>query len=131
MIVSIALPLRSAAAADGCATNPTLGNISGSLDTVIVSGRRAAQCGTSERTSAQPRSAEPYYTEQIVCSTDRLQAADGICSATPCGAAFFALRTLHYPDGRAEPAGTRCVSLDQAVATPGVTVAQVFEPCVG
>jgi PKD domain-containing protein len=40
---------------------------------------------------------------------------------------FYALRTLHFPDGRAEPAGSRCVTLDQAAATPGITVAQVFE----
>jgi hypothetical protein len=126
-IVSAVLLLHPPTAADDCTTNPTLGNISGSLDTVVVSGRRAAQCGTGQRNSSPPRSTEPYYTEQIVCSTDRLQAADGICSATPCGAAFFALRTLHFPDGRSESAGSRCVTLDQAVATPGVTVAQVFE----
>ena len=45
----------------------------------------------------------------------------------PCQTSFFALRTLHFPDGRAEAAGFRCVTLEQAVATPGVTVAQVFE----
>jgi hypothetical protein len=45
----------------------------------------------------------------------------------PCPGSFFALRTLHLPDGRVQAAGSRCVTLEQAVATPGITVAQVFE----
>jgi hypothetical protein len=36
-------------------------------------------------------------------------------------------RTAHFVDGRTEPAGFQCVTLDRAVAAPGVTVAQVFE----
>jgi hypothetical protein len=40
---------------------------------------------------------------------------------------FFAFRTIHRPDGSSGPAGFSCVTLDQAVATPGVTIAQVFE----
>ena len=40
---------------------------------------------------------------------------------------FFAFRTIHRPDGSSGPAGFSCVTLDQAVATPGVTMAQVFE----
>jgi hypothetical protein len=40
---------------------------------------------------------------------------------------FFAFRTIHRPDGSSGPAGFSCVTLEQAVATPGVTVAQVFE----
>jgi hypothetical protein len=69
---------------------------------------------------------QPYYTYQIVCSADRVQAADGVCSATPCPTSFYALRTIHFPDGSTEPAGFRCVTLDQATASPGVTAAQVF-----
>jgi hypothetical protein len=111
----------------GCGEHPTFGNISGSRDTVILSGRQAARCNSDERTITTAQVPKPYYTEQIVCSTDRVQAAAGLCSATPCLTSFFALRTLHFPDGRAEAAGFRCVTLDQAIATPGVTVAQIFE----
>ncbi|HEY3118938.1 MAG TPA: hypothetical protein VGK54_19520 [Chloroflexota bacterium] len=68
----------------------------------------------------------PYYTYEILCSTDRVQAADGVCSATPCPTSFYALRTIHFPDGSSEPAGFRCITLDQATAGPGVTAAQVF-----
>ena len=118
---------RSARAADGCDEDPTFGNIAGSRDTVALSGRQAAQCSTGKRTAPTSLNPEPYYTEQIVCSTDPVQASEGLCSATPCPTSFFALRTIHFPDGRAEAAGFRCVTLDQAVATPGVTLAQVFE----
>jgi hypothetical protein len=41
--------------------------------------------------------------------------------------AILWFRTIHRPDGSSGPAGFSCVSLEQAVATPGVTVAQVFE----
>jgi hypothetical protein len=125
-LVSGALITHSAHA-DGCEEHPTFGNISGSLDTVELSGAQAVQCSTGERPIATKQIPEPYYTEQIVCSTDPVQAAAGLCSATPCPTSFFALRTLRLPNGQAEAAGFRCVTLDQAVATPGVTVAQVFE----
>ena len=72
---------------------------------------------------------QPYFTSEIVCSTDRQAAAEGLCSTTPYSDSgqFFAFRTIHRPDGSSGPAGFSCVSLEQAVATPGVTVAQVFE----
>src|SRR5215218_1315858 len=72
---------------------------------------------------------QPYFTYEVSCSTDRQAAADGLCSATPCPdfGRFFAFRTIHRPDGSSGPAGFSCVSLDEAVAAPGVTVAQVFE----
>jgi hypothetical protein len=69
---------------------------------------------------------QAYYTHQIVCSTDRAQALDGACSATPCPTSFFALRTIHFPDGTSAPAGFQCVTLNQANASPGITAAQVF-----
>ena len=116
-----------ATAADGCAEHPAFGNISGSHDTAVLSGVRAARCNVPGRNIASTQSAQPYYTEQIVCSTDALRASEGLCSATPCPTSFFALQTLHLPNGQSEPAGSRCVSLEQAVATPGLTVAQVFE----
>ena len=127
VILSAVLVPQSARAADGCDQHPTFGNISGSRDSVVLSGAQAAQCRTSERTVPIGLSPQPYFTEQIVCSTDPVQASEGLCSATPCPTSFFALRTLHLPDGRAEAAGSHCVTLEQAVATPGVTVAQVFE----
>ena len=50
----------------------------------------------------------------------------GICSATPCPSSFFALRTIHNPDGTSAPAGFQCVTLNQATPSPGVTAAEVF-----
>ena len=72
---------------------------------------------------------QPYSTYEVACSADRQAAAEGLCSTTPCPdfGRFFAFRSIHRPDGSSEPAGFSCVSLEQAVATPGVTVAQVFE----
>jgi hypothetical protein len=72
---------------------------------------------------------QPYFTYEISCSTDRQAAAEGLCSTTPCPdfGRFFAFRTIHRPDGSSGPAGFSCVSLEQAVASPGVTLAQVFE----
>jgi hypothetical protein len=71
----------------------------------------------------------PYYTNEIACSPDRQAATEGLCSTTPCSNSgrFFAFRTIHRPDGSSGSAGFSCVSLEQAVVTPGVTVAQVFE----
>jgi hypothetical protein len=126
LMVSFTLTTRPLDAADGCDEHPTFGNISGSRDTVLLSGAQAGQCRSEEAISTT-QTPGPYYTEQIVCSTDPVQAAEGLCSSTPCPTSFFALRTIHFPDGRAEAAGFRCVTLEQAVAAPGVTVAQVFE----
>jgi hypothetical protein len=126
IVLDIAL-VAHPAAADGCAEHPAFGNISGSRDTAVLSGLQAARCNAPERDISTSRTPKSYYTEQIVCSTERVQAAQGLCSATPCLTTFFALRTLHLPDGRVEPAGSRCITLEQAVATPGITVAQVFE----
>lgn len=89
---------------------------------------QAIGCGSSsiKKVSHEP---QPYFTYEVSCSTDRRAAAEGLCSTTPCPGLgrFFAFRTIHRPDGSSEPAGFSCVSLEQAVATPGVTVAQVFE----
>ena len=85
-------------------------------------------CGPSSirRITHEP---QPYFTYEVSCSTDRRAAAEGLCSTTPCPnyGRFFAFRTIHRPDGSSGPAGFSCVTLEQAVATPGVTVAQVFE----
>jgi hypothetical protein len=89
---------------------------------------RISGCGSSlsRKVSYQP---QPYFTHEISCSTNRQAAGEGLCSSTPCSNSgrFFAFRTIHRPDGSSGPAGSSCVSLEQAVATPGVTVAQVFE----
>src|SRR3712207_3435443 len=83
--------------ANGCAEHPSFGNIAGSRDTVVLSGRQASRCrGSGVRTVISTRNPEPYFTEQIVCSTDPAQAAAGLCSATPCPTSFFALRTIHF-----------------------------------
>jgi hypothetical protein len=102
-----------------------IASIYGSGDSATVSGRDYLGCTTGV-TSSVGQEPKPYYTYQIVCSADRVQAADGICSTTPCSTSFYALRTIHFPDGSSEPAGFRCVTLDQATASPGVTAAQVF-----
>ncbi len=89
---------------------------------------RNSSCDSS---STQKIAYEPqlYFTYEVSCSTDRQAASEGLCSATPCPdfGRFFAFRTIHRPDGSSGPAGFSCVSLEQAVAAPGVTVAQVFE----
>jgi hypothetical protein len=113
-------------AAEPCGESSVRGNIKGDGDRVRLSlGGSSANCASlNEVVVAAP---QPYYTYEIVCSTDRSQASIGVCSATPCPTSFYALRTIHFPDGSSEPAGFRCVTLDQAKASPGVTAAQVFE----
>jgi hypothetical protein len=113
------------ASADGCNEHPSFGNISGSQDTAILSGSGARSCN-SDAAVTPIQLPQPYYTHQIVCSTNRVQALDGVCSATPCRSSFFALRTIHHPDGTSAPAGFQCVTLTQATPSPGLTTAQVF-----
>jgi hypothetical protein len=126
-LLGASLVTYPAIAANACNEHPTFGNISGSRDTAILSGAQAARCSVSETNVATTRTSRSYYTEQIVCSTDAAQASAGLCSATPCPTSFFALRTLHLSGGRVESAGSRCITLEQATAAPGVSVAQVFE----
>ena len=85
--------------------------------------------GCSPASQGIANESRPYFTTELSCSTDRRAATEGICSTTPCPGVgqFFAFRTIHRPDGSTGPAGFSCVTLDQAVATPGVTIAQVFE----
>jgi hypothetical protein len=70
----------------------------------------------------------PYYSHEIVCSTDRAQALDGLCSATPCSLSgrYFAYRTLHTLDGAQQPAGYQCLTLAQASVRPGLSAADVY-----
>jgi hypothetical protein len=126
LLAIIGVQLHSGTAiAAGCDEYPSFGNIAGSQDTAIISGRGAFRCDSSGST-IPTRTPQPYYTHQIVCSTNRAQAVDGVCSATPCRNSFFALRTLHNPNGTTAPAGFQCVTLAQATPAPGLTTAQVF-----
>jgi hypothetical protein len=129
IFVIILTPASPATAADGCSQYPSFGNIAGSRDTAVLSGRGAARCEPSSLIDIARENlrSSPYYTDQIVCSTDLVQASAGVCSVTPCSSSFFAVRTIHYPDGTAEPAGFRCVTLGEALARPVITVADVFE----
>jgi hypothetical protein len=98
---------------------------SGNLADISASG----QSGCDSKSTLVAGSRVPYYTYEIACSPDRTAATQGLCSTTPCPdfGRFFAFRTLHRPDGTSASAGFECVSLEQAVATPGLTVADVFE----
>jgi hypothetical protein len=106
-----------------------IADLVGAADVAEVSG--TGQNGCNKRKDSIPISGAegPYYTYEVACSTDRQAAAEGLCSTTPCPdfGRLFAFRTIHRPDGSSESAGFSCVTLEQAVATPGVTVAQVFE----
>jgi hypothetical protein len=113
------------AEAQSCRGQGVEGDLSGSADVAVIVGRVAPSCSSPQ--SGEGRRPSTFHTLEITCSPDRQAAEDGICSATPCPNSFFALRTAHFIDGRTEPAGFRCVTLEQAVATPGITVAQVFE----
>jgi hypothetical protein len=112
------------ARAQACEGQGVEGDLTGSADTAVILGRAAAAC-TSDA-SLSPRQPVPYYTFEIRCSPDRVASGNGICSATPCRNSFFALRTIHYPDGSTAPAGFQCVTLNQATPTPGLTAAEVF-----
>lgn len=116
------------ATAAPCGESSVRGNLQGENDRVRLSlGGYSKNCAKAIQPGTG--SPQPFYTHEISCSSDRQAAADGICSTTPCPGTgqFFAFRTIHRPDGSSGPAGFSCVTLDQAVATPGVTVAQVFE----
>jgi hypothetical protein len=119
--------LPSNALAQSCKGQGVEGDLSGAADIAVIVGRTAPSCSSQPVASASNQQPETYFTIEIACSTDPQAAADGVCSVTPCLTSFFALRTAHFPDGRTEPAGFQCVTLDQAVASPGVTLAQVFE----
>jgi hypothetical protein len=117
------------AIAQECTAGFLRSSISGEENRVDLSlQRQTPACGDSGIRSISVKP-QPYFTHEIACSTDRLAAAEGLCSATPCRdlGRFFAFRTIHRPDGTSAPAGFSCVSLQQAAANPGITVAQVFE----
>ena len=99
----------------------------GSRVRLSLQGRDSCNSSSTRKTGYE---SQPYFTYELSCSIDRQAAAEGLCSTTtPCqdSRRFFAFRTIHLPDGSSEPAGFSCVSLQQAVAAPGITVAQVFE----
>jgi hypothetical protein len=121
---AIALP---AAAAPRCPAGGVEVDLAGSGDAAVVSGHAGAACRSGARFRAARGQPGPFFTDELVCSVDRARAAQGLCSTTPCkGGLFFAVRTLHRPDGGTELAGSTCVSLAQARASPALTAADVF-----
>ena len=119
--------LPSDGQAQSCKGQGVEGDLSGSADVAVIVGRTAASCSLPSNTKGilgtQPST---YYTLEIMCSTNQAAAVDGVCSATPCPTSFFALRTAHFAGGQTEPAGFECVALEEAAASPSITVAQVF-----
>jgi hypothetical protein len=105
------------ATAQPCEGSGVEGDLSGSADVAVIVGRVAPSCSSAFTATKRPASA--YYTLEITCSPDRQAALDGVCSATPCPLSFFALRTLHFPDGGTEPAGFQCVTLACDLTPPG------------
>jgi hypothetical protein len=129
MAVSTCTAVSSRALAEECPGGFVRSSIAGEGSRVKVGlESRVNGCGSPsvQEISVSP---QPFFTYEISCSTDRQAAAAGLCSTSPCPdfRRFFAFRTIHRRDGSSGPAGFSCVTLDQAVATPGVTVAQVFE----
>lgn len=122
-----AAAVRAPSPGTGCAVGGVEVDLAGSGDTAVVSGHAGSRCGARAgpgRTGGGPR---PFWTYEIACSADRTRAEQGLCASTPCtGGRFFAFRTLHLPDGRTEPAGYSCVSLDRAPVARAVTAAEVF-----
>jgi hypothetical protein len=101
----------------------------GSNDVATLSGNGTSACPSRSIIPVENKKPTSFFTFEIVCSTDRQAAAEGLCSVTPCRdfGRFFAFRTIHRPDGTSAPAGFRCVTLEQAPANQGISVAQVFE----
>ena len=129
VVLTSAMVLASRARAESCTGAFIRSSITGEGSRVRLSlDGQTAVCAADriENILLEP---QPYFTHELACSTERQAAAEGLCSATPCPdfRRFFAFRTIHRPDGSSAPAGFSCVSLEQAVANPGLTVAQVFE----
>jgi hypothetical protein len=123
---TIAVP-PAAAAAPRCPAGGVEVDLAGSGDTAAVSGHATAACRSGTRFRAAGGQPGPFFTYELACSVDRARADQGLCSATPCAVGLFlAFRTLHRPDGGTEPAGSTCVSLAQARASPALTAADVF-----
>ena len=123
---AIAVP-PAAAAAPRCPAGGVEVDLAGSGDTAAVSGHATAACRSGARSRAASGQPGPFFTYELACSVDRARAAQGLCSTPTCtGGLFFAFRTLHRPDGGTEPAGSTCVSLAQARASPALTAADLF-----
>ena len=127
-LIAASLSLWSSHALAGPCSLAATATLYGARDVATLAGQGTSDC-SSQRPSSIGSHPQPYFTYEVMCSTDRQAAIQGLCSTTPCPdfGRFFAFRTIHRPDGSSESAGFSCVSLEQAVATPGVTVAQVFE----
>lgn len=130
LLVGVRLNLVSSPAyADGCTRSSLAGNL-------VSEGSRAklslksysSRCGppSAHSSGATPRQ---YYTYEILCNADNQPRPDTLCSVAPCLQTnqSFALRTIRFPDGRAEPAGWDCLRASQAIVSPGVTLSQVYD----
>jgi hypothetical protein len=65
----------------------------GAGDVANLVGQGKTKCSSEGlREIGTKQQVQPYYTSEIVCSTDRQAAAEGICSTTPCSdrGRFFA-----------------------------------------
>jgi hypothetical protein len=129
ILISTSLSLQSSPAWGRPCKLVATASLYGTEDVATLAGQGASRCAADPTRAIGFQQPQPYFTYQIVCSSDRQAAAEGLCSTTPCPdfRRFFAFRTIHRPDGSSGPAGFSCVTLDQAAAAPGVTVAQVFE----
>jgi hypothetical protein len=128
LIAGQLVEFSSGAQAQSCTGQGVEGDLSGSADVAVIVGRTASSCSSPSNTIGISGDQQPstYYTLEIVCSTNQEASVDGVCSATPCPNSFFALRTAHFVGGQTAPAGFQCVALEEALASPRVTVAQVF-----
>jgi hypothetical protein len=124
MVYGLLLAESNQAVAQSCDGQGVEGDLTGAYDTAVILGR-ASSC-TSKPVVSNVQPASTFYTFEITCSPDRTAAIGGVCSATPCRSSFFALRTIHFPDGTSAPAGFQCVTLNQATPSPGITAAQVY-----
>jgi hypothetical protein len=127
-VMTSTLAVASTTLVDECSGGFIRSSIAGEGSRVRL-GLQGRASGCSSPSQGIVSETRPYFTVELSCSTDRRAAIEGICSTTPCPVvgSFFAFRTIHRPDGTSGPAGFSCVTLDQAVATPGVTVSEVFE----
>jgi hypothetical protein len=128
-LIAVSIASSSGRALAGPCNLAATATLYGAGDVATLAGQGTTDCSSNEVSLVGGRQPQSYFTYEVACSTDRQAGAQGLCSTTPCPdfGRFFAFKTIHHPDGTSEAAGFSCVTLEQAVATPGVTVAQVFE----
>jgi hypothetical protein len=109
----------------------------GSLRANLISQGTQAKLSISSK-SYQCRLAAPhhkelasgsFYTYETLCNPSSQRGPGTLCSVAPCinRNQSFALRNLRHADGREDPAGFVCLNPSQAIVSPGITLAQVYE----